>query len=796
MFRPFTYISAAFISGIIIQSILSLTDTGLIFSSIICMIISIALFFNNSINRSFIFLIVTFFFLGGLHLASEDGTLPENHIKNLVAYGRLDTEKTAEIIFKLSDFPEPVENGYRLKCNAMRIRQKTKSYDCEGIFTVFCRSTGNEKSVDDIHSLAAGDTCRIISKLRPIQRYMNGFEGRYEDYRIREKQYFTSSVPSLQAVQVIKKASKWNISNLAHAQKAGLAAKIDRYFRNEEASVLKAVTLGSVDEELTDLRHQLRMSGIFHIVSVSGIHFSILAVSLIFFFKLIGLPLKRRYSFTILFLIFFCLIVGAYPSVLRATLMACLYFAAKLLSKESDFLNTISLASLVILLLNPMNLFSPGFQFTFIVSFFIFHFLEKFSNPETHGVSRKSSEILLVSAAAFLASLPLNAYHFNQISIISILNNILLVPLMFIAMNGALIFFLIVIIGVPLVGLIEPILSIVCRCIIELSAMSYNVPFLSYRIPAPHILLLIIYFIILMNIIYRIKMRKRYLFQSIVFAIIAFIIAIHPISPSETDGTTLEMLDVGQGQSIYIKTSEGKCILIDGGGNNSYSEFMGERILSKFLWSKGIKKIDVLILTHSHYDHIGGLWPVARNFRVSEFWENGLNPKDDVGYKLLKDNLDPKCEKTIIREGFSRNIDDIQILCLSPEKSQDVPLKTRNDDSLVLLFKGDSFSFLITGDIEAQIAEKIAEKYGESVRADILQVPHHGSPKSISELFYSKARPHSALISAGKGNIFGFPSNKILKLLKTNGISVFRTDFQGKISITQSDGLNMINTVR
>jgi competence protein ComEC len=795
MFRPFVYISVSFITGIFLQSIFSFSDISLISAAISFFLLSLFNYLKDKILHSFKILLISILFLGGLHLSLDDAILPENHIKNLVSSRKIKTEKIAEIFFILSDTPDKFEDSLRMKASLTKISQAGKQYKTNGKITVFCRASkpGNPGKVEI--SPQPGDVCRIVTKLKPIQKYRNGIEKRYENYMMREKIFFSANVASAEAIQIIKKNQSFSIGSYAGSLKAKLTGKIEESFNDQQtASLIKAITLGSIDEELSKLRYQFRMGGIFHIVSVSGIHFSILAVSLIFIFKSLGMSLKKRYLLTTFMLIFFCVMVGAHPSVLRATLMACLYFSARLLSRKGDFINIISFAAFIILLLNPMDLFSPGFQFTFIVSFFIYFSLIQFDKGKNKGILRKTHQAMLISAAAFLAALPLNAYHFNQVSFISLLNNILLVPLMFVAMNAAFIFFVLIIFAIPLTGLIQPVLSVTCKCIIKLTSLSSDIPFLSYRIPTPDIIFVFAYFSFLIILFIKVKNGSKYKMPGIIFSILLVIIALHPFPREKPNVAEVHMLDVGQGLSIFIETANGRVILIDGGGTFNYSDFIGERVVSRFLWNKGIGSIDIIILSHSHFDHIGGLWPVARNFKIKEFWENGLNPQQDIGYQLLIQNLDSGCRRILVREGFKRKIDNVEFRCLSPEKKVKTPAKTRNEDSIVMQIQIPTFTFLETGDIESGIEEELVRKYGEDLHSDILQAGHHGSSKGTTLDFLSNVKPGAVLISAGKGNIFNFPADNLTRRLRELGIKIFRTDFEGKISISATSNGYQIST--
>ena len=223
-------------------------------------------------------------------------------------------------------------------------------------------------------------------------------------------------------------------------------------------------------------------------------------------------------------------------------------------------------------------------------------------------------------------------------------------------------------------------------------------------------------------------------------------------------------------------------MLIDGGGFPQGTFDVGENVVSSFLWSKGIKKIDYLVLTHAHPDHLNGLKAVSKNFKIREFWE-AFSPSENEDYAEFKRILpEPTTTRRLFR-GASHQEGRVIIDILHPEQKEFIVSRIRNDDSLVLRITSGQTSFLLPGDIGIQAEKEILEKFSE-IQSHVLKSPHHGSRTSSSEDFLKTTAPRIVVISVGSGNMYGFPDKEVLERYERTGAKVYRTDIHGAVEIT------------
>jgi len=254
----------------------------------------------------------------------------------------------------------------------------------------------------------------------------------------------------------------------------------------------------------------------------------------------------------------------------------------------------------------------------------------------------------------------------------------------------------------------------------------------------------------------------------------------HPF-PSLSKNLKLTFIDVGQGESILIEFPGKKKMLIDGGGFPEGTFDIGENVVSPFLWRKGIKKIDYLVLTHAHPDHLNGLKAVSRNFKVHEFWEAFI-PTESEDYTELKRILPKSVASKRLFRGDRHQERNVKIEVLHPEQGEILVPTIRNDDSLVLRLSYGQTAFLLPGDIGIKAERKILEYFSE-IKSQVLKSPHHGSRSSSSEDFLESVAPRIVIISVGEGNYYGFPNQEVLERYEQIGAEVFRTDIHGAVEI-------------
>lgn len=264
----------------------------------------------------------------------------------------------------------------------------------------------------------------------------------------------------------------------------------------------------------------------------------------------------------------------------------------------------------------------------------------------------------------------------------------------------------------------------------------------------------------------------------------------------------MTMLDVGQGESIFLAFPDGQTMLVDGGGQPDFGDpngppsrreplDIGEVVVSPYLWSRSIQRLDILAVTHADADHLAGVPALLRNFAVNELWlgDGNLDPEYDALARLAR------ARGTFvrrIREGDRLSLGGASLDVLGPSQP---PAAKRNNRSLVLCLRYGRQGFLLTGDIE-QEREQALLASGELGSCSILKVPHHGSRTSSHALFLRAARPIFAVISAGRDNLYGHPHEDVLARLRQVGARVLRTDREGLISV-MTDGYRLtIDTYR
>lgn len=442
------------------------------------------------------------------------------------------------------------------------------------------------------------------------------------------------------------------------------------------------------------------------------------------------------------------------------------------------------------------------------------HWLALRSTPLISGPVRlglRLCELLLLSAALQLGMLPLMAQDFHRISLSGPLSNIpavvltsLIVPLGFLCLAGSFLwtrgaFYL------------SKVLSALTAILLGTIDWFSRLPHLSYRIPGPPVWLIVAFFSALIACAAlgrgvvaarRSRTARRRLPPPIAWrewvaglavAALAVLIAWYPFAPHLAYGQTqVNVLDVGQGDSIFVSFPNGQTMLVDGGGlaGSEWSKGMrsapdvGEEVVSPYLWSRGIKHLDVVALTHAHEDHLGGLPSVLENFRVDELWVG--RDEDTPEFAALLEKARQRGVRIVHKAvGDELKWGGVRGQVLWPPV-EDAAKEASNDDSLVMRIESGATSFLLTGDIEQPEEKKILAE-GDPLASDFIKVPHHGSKTSSTEPFLAAVQPSIAVVSVGEGNAYGHPSPSVVERYEQDGVSLLRTDRNGAVTVS-SDG--------
>ena len=279
------------------------------------------------------------------------------------------------------------------------------------------------------------------------------------------------------------------------------------------------------------------------------------------------------------------------------------------------------------------------------------------------------------------------------------------------------------------------------------------------------------------------------------FLVVAALLALLLWSPFPADlhPGQLEMttVDVGQGDCIFLALPDGRRMLVDGGGIPSFRGQsaarldIGEDVVAPYLWNRGIRRLDVIVASHGHEDHIGGLPALVADFRPRELWTGAM--PESAAWRKLRETAERNGVKVVsLQHGRRFGMGGVEFEVLAPFPDY-VPSDTpKNNDSLVLRLRYGRHAFLLAGDIERQVEYRMLDEDGLG-RVDVLKTPHHGSRTSSTQPFLAAVSPAFAVISAGFENSYGNPNGEVLDRLAQQHALVFRTDQDGLVSI-RSDG--------
>jgi competence protein ComEC len=569
----------------------------------------------------------------------------------------------------------------------------------------------------------------------------------------------------------------------------GIINVINKSLPTDQAGLLNGMLIGYKAGLSKEVQGNFSDSGLSHIMAVSGMNVAFIVMPLVFLFKKFYIKQKIANSIIIVLLILFVFIAGFSPSVVRAVIMGIVILIGQMIRRESDVITSMSLAAIILLIYNPYTFFDIGFQLSFAATFSLVLFYKNIKGMLNFKyIPGFLADLLAVTLAAQIGVYPLIIYYFNKISVISVISNIIVVPMVeAITIIG----FIMAAVGQVNIVFSQLIGYINCSFltfILFISKNIINLPFAVIKVTTPSGGLVFSYYIVVLYFLwlkpkYKLKVRKKY-YAAVLF-VIAVIIIIRIATPKSLE---VVFIDVGQGDSELIRTASGKTVLIDGGGYNSTTNpdsNIGDTTIIPFLLDYGVSKLDIVIATHGHEDHIQGLRPVLQSFNVGRLvlpdWpdETEFNSLLDIT-KARRIPLS-KCEA-----GDNIKLDDkTSLKVLYPVKGTEEVISDLNEHSLVAKLIYKKISVLFTGDLDESV-ENVLIKGKADIKADVLKVPHHGSVYSTHQSFLDVVRPSAAVISVGK-NTFGHPSPVVLDRLKSFGVKVFRTDQSGAI-ILRSDG--------
>ena len=573
---------------------------------------------------------------------------------------------------------------------------------------------------------------------------------------------------------------KWNWRGNLLVERERISKVYEACLSKKGAGFYKAMVLGdkiSLDKTVKDL---FLTGGISHILAISGLHISILGRG---FYRLLR---KRGTGFGIagvlagILLMGYCVMTGSSTSTVRAVGMMLCFFVAQYLGKSYDMLN--SLGALVCYLLweNPFLIENTGFWF---------------SVTALLGVGIVGDELLKekdrtkglwMSFGITLTTIPITALSYYEIPIYSAMVNALVLPLL------SPVFLLAVLGGI--LGTIPCFLDLTgyllkpCDWILKfyewICLFTKKLPWSSMICGKPELLQVLIYYCVLFLGIYflrRYRLQKKIYGRRIVLAAIVFICGLCIFFP-KAKPFEISVLDVGQGDGIYISSGDGASFFIDGGSSDV--EGVGEYRILPFLKAKGVQEIDYWFVSHMDRDHISGLIEVIeKGYKIKHIVLHELCSVENLDISLVKKGMDI----IYIKQGDTVYSKNMRLCCLGPLTNNGSLIgEDKNENSLILQVEyvpsmQEEFKALFAGDISIEIEEALCES-GKLEEVDFFKANHHGSNYSNGEVFLDVIKPEYIVVSCSATNRYGHPGKEAVKRMEESGAQVFYTMEDGQIT--------------
>ena len=641
-------------------------------------------------------------------------------------------------------------------------------------------------------TLVPGTEIALVGRLSAFDPPMNPGE---PDYRLWYRTRGIDYRVAVSRTQILREPGR-SARGLLFRLRSALSRSLSEVAADaDEAGLFRAVLLGDRQGLSSEDRDLFRLGGIAHILAISGLHLSLIGQGLRALLRRLGAGIAVSDIAAGAFLVFYVLLIDAGPSALRALIMFLCLLAADLLGRSYDLLSALGLAGILLLAGQPLYALDAGFQLSFAAMAGIGGIRPVFERYL--GKRRPPAGLggLLAGLSVQLATLPLAAWHYHEISLLGILLNLAAVPLMTWAlasvMAGAVFGLAAASAGIFFAGTAHYIfagLLALCRAVSDLPAA-------CVRTGRPSSMQMILWYLLLFTVLaaFRLHTRRRGKEPSLperrkrrqtarrLLPILSLSLLVLLLLPVPRRGFCLTALYVGQGDGLVIE-ADGRVFVSDFGSSSRRSA--GEDVLLPYLKYRGISRVDAVFLSHADEDHTNGIpalladpsVTVGRIFlaegqRGAPEWEPFLQEAENAGVPV-----------EYLRQGSVLAAGALSVSVLLPG---DADGSAGNGDSMVLLLSRGDARVLLTGDLgEAQEAA-YAACFPD---IDVLKTAHHGSRSSTTEAFLQAVRPELAVISCGIGNVYGHPAPETLARLAAAGAEVFVTADCGAVTLREEGG--------
>jgi competence protein ComEC len=680
-----------------------------------------------------------------------------------------------------------------------------------------------------------GERVRLAAKLRMPRNYGNPGALDLAGYLASQGIRLTGSARAAQ-VEVVPGFEGSRVGLWRASARRSILARIQTLWPGERGELLQAMLIGGRAFFGREIKTDFQRTGTYHILVVSGINVCILAFAL--FWALRKLPFGETAAtvLTILLSWGYAFVADLGSPIIRATIVLNIYLLTRLLFRDRAGLNALGIAAIGMLLVNPRTLFEASFQLTFLsviaVAGITVPVLRSSIYPLQSGlknldspafdysfpsraaqfrsdlrlvrsqlaeiVGKRVANFMTVRAAAFFLAaaelvigsaiiqfaltLPM-AWYFHRVTTLSLPANTFVIPIAGVLLPAAVVAVALSYVSAWLAWIPAQISAYSLGLLTGAVRLFGHFRLSGARLPTPSPTLC---FVSAAAFCLALMLARRGPAQKLIgltaLAAAAFALVFLAPQPQLQPGVLeITAIDVGQGDSLLIVTPDGTTLLMDSGGlgATSRSDFdVGEEVVSPYLWSRGIRRLDAVAISHAHSDHIGGMRSIISNFRPRELWYGVESPTSDFA-EVKKAATNFGVVLTAHHSGEEFVFGGVRIRVLNPQPGWEARNPAQDDESLVLHLQYGQTSALLVGDAHQRIEKLLIE---ENPQADLLKIGHHGSLTSSSPEFLAAVHPQFAVVSAGFYNTFRHPRPEVMERYATSHITTYRTDLAGAVS--------------
>jgi len=854
MTRPVTPLLIALMTGILCSSLFPIPDTPaqLVLVSLLLLILLTGVTKRDSALP--ILLPLSFFLVGILNMNMYlRPHTDRDHIKNYAVNEKLTIEGV------ISDNPQVSLDRTELVVSSSRVVRNGEYIPASGRLLL---------NIGEPYRFHYGEVIRFTTRLRIPHNFANpgGFD--YERHLRYKGILVRGFVNDASGIVVLRSETGNPLRTMMERFRDRIRTSIQQTAPSIEGKIIQAMILGEQKEIPRETMDRFNRTGTTHIIAISGFNIGIVAVFTLFALRLFlrsSEYLLLRWnrvtistSFAILVVILYTFIAGSGISVVRASIMVVLFMVAILINRERDLYNTLALAAFLILAVSPPSLFDISFQLSFAAVASLLFLMPRLTallpppiSLDSSGLGKKAWLLYLMNKAlrtlilfclatlsATLGTLPLILLYFNRLSLITLAANLLVVPILGVI---AIPFSLLIVLAVPISPALTHFIVQVSEALVRISLFIVEelaaLPWASVYVATPTVPEMVAFYCLLISLAFLLDAwnkkrsglppgKRAVVWKIMVVSVILFFtfntILFHA-RDLHSGRLVFTALDVGQGSATLIRFPNGQRMLVDGGGFFDDSFDVGKYVLAPFLWHEKINRVDTVVLTHPHPDHLQGLLFILENFRVREVWTNGDEPDSPLYRSFLQGVHDrgvvlnrlsdrtPEIATSGVRirilnpQGASKTLRavssdllpaDVETTDTGDPVAPALPVGRRsriadetNDRSLVIRFSFGKHSFLLPGDITEPVERRLIDS-AVDLRSDVLFVPHHGGFRSSTPPFLEKVRPQIAIVSCGKDNVFRLPHPEVIRRYERLPSRIYRTDRDGAVTVsTNGDDL-------